>query len=134
MPALANWPSVDRPELTSRPPSRECGAGDACVSRPTTPTQNRLRLKRSTTEDAVAALKTALEGQDDEAIKFAMETLQQASHKLAEEMYKEAQAQQAQAEGAGAPPPEGAAGQPQGGGDDGAVDADFEVVDDDNDE
>tara|TARA_B100000676_G_scaffold118447_1_gene118010 strand:- start:563 stop:2494 length:1932 start_codon:yes stop_codon:yes gene_type:complete len=82
-------------------------------------------------EDAVAALKTALEGQDDEAIKSAMETLQQASHKLAEEMYKEAQAQQAQAEGAGAPPPEGDAGQPQGGGDDGAVDADFEVVDDD---
>ena len=60
-----------------------------------------------------------------------MEALQQASHKLAEEMYKEAQAQQAQAEGAGAPPPEGDAGQPQGGGDDGAVDADFEVVDDD---
>jgi len=82
-------------------------------------------------EDAVAALKTALEGQDDEAIKSTMEALQQASHKLAEEMYKEAQAQQAQAEGAGAPPPEGDAGQPQGGGDDGAVDADFEVVDDD---
>ena len=82
-------------------------------------------------EDAVAALKTALEGQDDEAIKSAMETLQQASHKLAEEMYKEAQAQQAQAEGAGAPPPEGDTGRPQGGGDDGAVDADFEVVDDD---
>ena len=54
VPALANWPSVDRPESGSRPPSRECGAGDACVSRPTTPTQNRLRLKRSTTEDAVA--------------------------------------------------------------------------------
>ena len=54
VPALANWPSVVVEDTPSRPPSRECGAGDACVSRPTTPTQNRLRLKRSTTEDAVA--------------------------------------------------------------------------------
>ena len=81
-------------------------------------------------EDAVTALKEALEGTDDEAIKQAMTALQQASHKLAEEIYKDAQAQQAQgAQGA----PEGAAGQPQGGGDgdSGAVDADFKVVDDD---
>ena len=63
-------------------------------------------------EDAVVALKEALEGTDDEAITQAMATLQQASHKLAEEMYKDAQAQQAQGE----PAPEGAAGQPQGAG------------------
>ena len=44
-PALANWPSVDRPEITSRPPSRECGAGDDCKRRPTTPTQNRLKQR-----------------------------------------------------------------------------------------
>ena len=78
-------------------------------------------------EDAVAALKQALEGTDDEAVAQAMTALQQASHKLAEEMYKDAQAQQAQGE----PAPEGAAGQPQGGGDTGPVDADFKVVDDD---
>ncbi len=77
-------------------------------------------------EDAVAVLKEALEGTDDEAITQAMTTLQQASHKVAEEMYKDAQAQQAQ----GGPAPEGA-GQPQGGGDAGVVDADFKVVDDD---
>ena len=76
-------------------------------------------------EDAVAALKKALEGTDDEAIKQAMTALQQASHKLAEEIYKDAQAQQTQEA------PEGAASQPQGGGDSGAVDADFKVVDDD---
>ena len=78
-------------------------------------------------EDAVAALKEALEGTDDEAINQAMAALQQASHKLAEEMYKDAQAEQAQGE----PAPEGAAGQPQGGGDSEPVDADFKVVDED---
>ncbi len=78
-------------------------------------------------EDAVAALKQALEGTDDEAIAQAMTALQQASHKLAEEMYKDAQAEQAQGE----PAPEGPAGQPQGGGDTEPVDADFKVVDDD---
>ena len=78
-------------------------------------------------EDAVTALKEALEGTDDEAINQAMTALQQASHKLAEEMYKDAQAEQAQAE----PAPEGAAGQPQEGGDSEPVDADFKVVDDD---
>ena len=56
-----------------------------------------------------------------------MEALQQSSHKLAEEMYKEAQAQQGPE---GGPAPEGDADQPQGSADEGAVDADFEVVDD----
>jgi molecular chaperone DnaK len=79
-------------------------------------------------EDTLAETKKTLEGEDDEAIKTSMEALQQASHKLAEEMYKDAQAQQG-AEGGG-PAPEGDAGQPQGGADEDAVDADFEVVDD----
>ena len=78
-------------------------------------------------EDAVAALKEALEGTDDEAINQAMAALQQASHKLAEEMYKDAQAEQAQGE----PAPEGAADQPQGSGEAEPVDADFKVVDED---
>ena len=78
-------------------------------------------------EDTLAQTKKALEGEDDEAIKTSMEVLQQASHKLAEEMYKEAQAQQGPE---GGPAPEGDADQPQGGADEGAVDADFEVVDD----
>ncbi len=78
-------------------------------------------------EDALAETKKTLEGEDDEAIKTSMEALQQASHKLAEEMYKDAQAQQG---AEGGPAPEGDAGQPQGGADEGAVDADFEVVDD----
>ena len=72
VPALANWPSVVEDAPESRPPSRGCGAGDACVSRPTTPTQNRLKLKRSTTEDAVAderlwPLSGEEEGEDAEA-------------------------------------------------------------------
>ena len=82
---------------------------------------------KKSTEDAVTALKEALEGTDDEAINQAMTALQQASHKLAEEMYKDAQAEQGQGE----PAPEGAAGQPQGSGDAEPVDADFKVVDED---
>ena len=80
-------------------------------------------------EDALAEMKKALEGENDDAIKNAMEGLQKASHKLAEEMYKEAQAQQGAEQGD--PASQGDAGQPQGGADEGAVDADFEVVDED---
>ncbi|MDH5252327.1 MAG: Hsp70 family protein, partial [Nitrospira sp.] len=43
-------------------------------------------------QDAVAALKKALEGTDAEAIESATQTLTTASHKLAEAMYKKASA------------------------------------------
>jgi molecular chaperone DnaK len=52
-------------------------------------------------EDAVANLNKVREGQDKDAIKSALEALQQASYKIAEEMYR-ATGQ------AGAPPPPGA--------------------------
>jgi molecular chaperone DnaK len=39
-------------------------------------------------QEAIAAMKTAMESEDVEAMKTAMQTLQTASHKLAEEMYK----------------------------------------------
>jgi len=52
-------------------------------------------------QDAVTALKAVKDGEDKEAIDKAIEELSQKAHKLAEEMYKEAQAaQQAQAGGA----------------------------------
>lgn len=72
-------------------------------------------------EDAVAQAKTALEGTDVEVVKTAIEALQQASYKLAEVAYStnDAAAQQ---------PGAGAAQQPA---DDGTIEADFEVVDDD---
>lgn len=88
-------------------------------------------------EAKVEAMKTALSSESAEAITKAKEELVEASHKLAEEMYKEA-AQQQQAQGE--PGAEQATGADQDGreeqdsGDDkkdGAVDADFEVVDDD---
>ena len=52
-PALANWPSVVEDALSRAPVARVRRRGRV-RSRPTTPTQNRLKLKRSTTEDAVA--------------------------------------------------------------------------------
>ena len=72
-------------------------------------------------DDAVAEAKKALEGTDIEAIKAAGEKLQEVGHKLAEVVYSSAQADAGQA---------GAQGGAQGGSDD-VVDADYEVVDDD---
>ncbi|UCD63362.1 MAG: molecular chaperone DnaK [Candidatus Zixiibacteriota bacterium] len=83
-------------------------------------------------EQAIGKLKDVMGGDSLEAIKEAKDALMQASHKIAEEMYRQAQSQQA---GAGAQQAGGSAEQkPSDDSDkgDGAVDADFEVVDDDN--
>jgi molecular chaperone DnaK len=83
-------------------------------------------------EDAIAELKTALEGEDQDAIQAKIEALAQASMKLGEAMYKASQeADAATADGAeGAAPGDGAEGAASGS-DDKVVDADFEEVDDD---
>ncbi|MCB2201427.1 molecular chaperone DnaK [bacterium] len=83
-------------------------------------------------DSAIENLKKALAGDSLEAINSAKEALMQASHKLAEEMYKQAQAQQQAAGGGDAGPKAEQPKQEQAGDDkDGAVDADYEVVDDD---
>jgi len=81
-------------------------------------------------EAALGELRTAMSGDNVSAIEAAMQKLQQSSHKLAEAMYASA-AQQQQA-GAGPQPEPGAGPQPEPGRpDDGTMDADFTVVDDD---
>ncbi|MBD3403054.1 molecular chaperone DnaK, partial [candidate division GN15 bacterium] len=83
-------------------------------------------------EEAIENLKKAQAGESVEAINSAKEALMQVSHKLAEEMYKQAQAQQESAGAAGGgEQPQGEAQSGEGGDGDGAVDADYEVVDDD---
>jgi molecular chaperone DnaK len=77
---------------------------------------------RSAIEGAVAALKSALEGEDAEAVKAKTNDLMQAQMKLGEAMYKAQQAAGAGAEGAAA-----AGGQPK----DDVIDAEFKEVDDD---
>ena len=72
-------------------------------------------------ESAVAQGKAALEGTDIEAIKAAIEAMQQAGYKLAEVVYGNQDAAQAAAGAAGA----------QQSADDDTIEADFEVVDDD---
>ena len=72
-------------------------------------------------ESAVAQGKAALEGNDIEAIKAAIEAMQQAGYKLAEVVYGNQDAAQAAAGAAGAQQPA----------DDDTIEADFEVVDDD---
>jgi len=88
-------------------------------------------------EGELEKLKELLKGSDTETIKAGVESLSQASHKLAEVLYQQAQAEQAAQESgpggpeAGPPPPEEE--QPQQDQDkkkkdDGAIDADYEVV------
>ncbi|GHT75577.1 chaperone protein DnaK [Spirochaetia bacterium] len=96
---------------------------------------------KSKTEEAIADLRKALEGDDIQAIKDKTEALKQVSYKIAEEMYKQTAAQQ----GAQGGPDMGAGGPSAGPGGDSsggsyagssgdntksAEDADYEVVDD----
>ena len=78
-------------------------------------------------EDALTEAKKVLDSQDPEQIKKAAEDLAQASHKLAEQMYKEAAAQQQAQAGAAGQGPEAGSDKPK----EDVVDADYEVVDDD---
>jgi len=80
--------------------------------------------EKSQIESDIATLKTALEGEDGEAIKAATEALSQSSMKLGEAIYK---ASQEEAEGAAETAMDDAASA-----DDNVVDADFEEVDDDD--
>jgi len=77
-------------------------------------------------QDAVAAVKKALEGTDAEAIESATQTLMTASHKLAEEMYKKAAASPGPQPDASST---GSAGETKT--DEKVVDAEFEEVDKD---
>ena len=91
-------------------------------------------------EDAVAALKQALAGDNVEDIKAKTEALKQASYKIAEEVYKQQAAQGAGAQGAAQGGADGTSGSSDsssaGSGNSGAAsgkadDVDYEVVDDD---
>ncbi len=95
--------------------------------------------KRAPIEEAIAAVREALKGEDIEAIKRAYDDLQNKFQSVTEELYKQASAN-AQAAGAGPGPQPGpgaagqaggqhGGGQEQGKGD--VVDAEFEVVDED---
>ncbi|NKE44739.1 molecular chaperone DnaK [Roseomonas frigidaquae] len=78
--------------------------------------------EKAEVEAAIAAARTAMEGQDVEAITKANETLSQAAMKMGESLYKAQAAEAGAAEGA---PGGNAGGKP----DDKVVDAEFEEVD-----
>ena len=82
--------------------------------------------ERTKIEEAVTALKKAMEGSDPDAIESATQTLTTASHKLAEEMYKKASASAAGDAGSA-----GSASQNGAKTDEKVVDAEFEEVDKD---
>ena len=79
---------------------------------------------KTAVEDAIADLKGVMDNGSTEEIKAKTEALQQASYKLAEIAYSDAQAAQAAQQN-------GAQANGSNGGDDNVVDADYEVVDED---
>jgi molecular chaperone DnaK len=85
---------------------------------------------RQNIEDHVSRLKQAMEGNDKDAIKRASEELMQASHKLAETMYRAA-SQQAGGTGGAHGHEQAAAGTGSGAEDEEVVEAEFEEVEGD---
>ncbi len=81
-------------------------------------------------KEAIDKATTVKNSSDPEEINKAVDEMMQASHKMAEQMYK----QQAGAGGPQAQASEEPPKKDEGKGDEGAVDADFEVVDDDKEE
>jgi molecular chaperone DnaK len=82
-------------------------------------------------EEAVAALKKAMEGEDITEIKRLSEELTQTSHKLAEAIYQQASKGEGAAGAGPGPGAAGAGGGPSAAADDDVVDADFEEVHED---
>jgi molecular chaperone DnaK len=82
-------------------------------------------------EDKIEKVKQTMKGESADGINRSLDELMQASHKIAEQMYKQTGAQQQQQGTPQEPPKEEKKDEGgKGKGKDGAVDADFEVVDD----
>ncbi len=84
---------------------------------------------RGNIESGISALREACKGDDAESIKRAMSNLEQASHKVAEQMYQSAAQQGQQAAGGAQTPPPGpeqTGGEQPSGGDEDVIDAEYE--------
>src|SRR5262245_9333275 len=93
--------------------------------------------KKKLVEDAIAAVRDAINRNDTDAIKRAYDDLQSKFQDVSADLYKQASAQAGPRPGPGAGPQPGPGTQPGGAGegsgkrDGDGVDAEFEVVDDD---
>jgi len=81
-------------------------------------------------EEKIEKVKEGMRGESADQINRSIDELMQASHKIAEEMYKQSAAQQQQAASQEPPKEEKKKEKKEEKGKEGAVDADFEVVDD----
>ena len=83
-------------------------------------------IARGAIESGITALRETLKGDEKDAIERAMKSLEEASHKVAQQMYEAAGAEQGAAGCGAEAPPQGDA--PAGGkDDDDVIDAEFEV-------
>src|SRR5947208_15501522 len=92
--------------------------------------------KRKQVEDAIAAVREAINQNDTDAMKRTYDDLQNKFQDISAELYKQASAQagpepQPGPEAGARPGPQQGAGKRGGGGDGDVVDAEFEVVDED---
>ena len=85
--------------------------------------------EKTAIEEALKEAKENTQAEDLEKIKAVTEKLTQASHALAQKIYEEAAKKQQAAQGAA---PEGSGGSAEKGKDENVVDADYEVVDEEN--
>jgi len=85
--------------------------------------------ERKKIEEKIERVKEAMRGESADQINKSIDELMQASHKIAEEIYKQASTQQQAASGE-PPREEKKEEKKEEKGKEGAVDADFEVVDD----
>ena len=81
-------------------------------------------------EEKIEKVKQAMKGESADEINKSIDELMQASHKIAEQMYKQTQAQQQQATAQEPPKEEKKEEKKEDKGKEGTMDADFEVVDD----
>jgi molecular chaperone DnaK len=81
-------------------------------------------------EEKIEKVKQTMKGENAEEINRSIDELMQASHKIAEQMYKQAPGAQQQTTSQGPPKEEKKEEKKEDKGKEGAVDADFEVVDD----
>ena len=113
-----------------------------CCSRPPPPPTNRARdahhhedlgdkldeATKKSVEDAVAKVREALKGNDNDAVKSAFDDLQAKFQEVSSELYKKASAQAGPQRGPSEGPTAGAEGEKK---DSDVADAEFEMVDED---
>jgi len=120
-------PTCSKPECCSRPPPPPTNR--ACDAHHHEDLGDKLdEATKKSVEDAVAKVREALKGNDNDAVKSAFDDLQAKFQEVSSELYKKASAQAGPQRGPSEGPTAGAEGEKK---DSDVADAEFEMVDED---